>query len=92
MNRCPICKSNGYQYIDFSEDYWGIVERHGYCEKCGYCVEQVYSPIFEAYMDTKKGYKTLNGYVKKDIRKHKRYRRKCNAPKLEINPYYIQQF
>lgn len=51
---CPICGSNDYEYISFSEDYFGIVERHGSCERCGYLVEQAYSPIMEAYRDIKK--------------------------------------
>lgn len=89
MLKCPICGSGGYQYDSWSEDYWGTVERHGYCEKCGYRVEQAYSPVFEAYMDVKKGFKAPHGYVKKNIRKHKRYRRKCNAPKLDINPIWV---
>ena len=38
---CPICGSNDYEYISFSEYYFGIVERHGSCERCGYLVEQV---------------------------------------------------
>ncbi len=45
---CPICGSNDYEYISFSEDYFGTVERHGSCERCGYLVEQAYSPIMEA--------------------------------------------
>ena len=63
---CPICGSNDYEYISFSEDYFGIVERHGSCERCGYIVEQAYSPIMEAYRDIKRGIKTRNGYIEKN--------------------------
>lgn len=90
MRKCPICGSDKYQYVSFTEDYWGIVEQHGYCERCGYCIEQVYSPTMEGYMDIKKGFKTRDGYVEKNAKKHRRFRRKCNAPKMEVNPLWVR--
>lgn len=89
MCKCPICGSNEYRYDRYVE--WGIgtVEQHGSCEKCGYIVEQAYTPVMEAYMDIKRGFKTVNGYIKKDVRKHRRIRKKCNAPKKEINPLWV---
>lgn len=85
---CPICGSNDYEYISFSEDCFGTVECHGSCERCGYLVEQVYSPIMEAYRDIKRGIKTRDGYIEKNAKKHKRIRKKCNAPKMDVNPIW----
>lgn len=79
---CPICGSTDYEYISFSEDYWGTVERHESCERCGYLIEQAYTPIIEAYRDIKRGIKTQNGYIEKNAKKHKRIRRKCKAQKI----------
>ena len=58
------------------------------CERCGFMVEQVYSPSFECFFDRKKGFKDCNGiYHSKNVKKHKRARRKCNYDtKIEINP------
>lgn len=78
---CPICGSNDYEYISFSEDYFGIVERHGSCERCGYIVEQAYSPIMEAYRDIKRGIKTRDGYIEKNAKKHKRIRKNATHQK-----------
>ena len=39
--RCPIC-GNSAKWIYWSEGYWGIVEEHTECDKCGYCKEFVY--------------------------------------------------
>ena len=65
-----------------------IVEQHGYCDRCGFMVEQVYSPSFECFSDRKKGFKDYKGiYHAKNVKKHKRARRKCNYDtKIEINP------
>ena len=51
-------------------------------------VEQAYSPSFECFSDRKKGFKGYKGvYHAKNVRKHKRTRRKCNYyTKIEINP------
>lgn len=86
---CPICHHNTFDYISYSEYEWGTtVEQHGYCDRCGYMVEQVYSPSFECFSDRKKGFKDCKGiYHAKNVKKHKRIRRKCNYDtKIEINP------
>lgn len=92
MIRCPICKSNKYVYNAYEEEYWGsiiTVEQDGYCPRCGYIIKQAYSPVFEAFCDTKKGYKCPNGtYIQKNTRKHKRYRRRSKI-KLQINPEWV---
>ena len=51
-------------------------------------IEQVYSPYFECFSDRKKGFKDYNGiYHAKNVKKHKRARRKCNYDtNIEINP------
>ena len=90
--KCPICWSNRFNCDIYKEEYWGaliIVERHGSCPQCGYTIEQSYSPIMEAFYDIKKGYKRPDGtYVKKNTRKHKRYRRRSKI-KLPINPDWV---
>ena len=85
-NRCPICNSDKYRYKHYAEECYGIVERHGYCNRCGYTVEQCYSDVFDGFMpDIKRGHKVLrwsvnNGnyyeYEPKNTRKRKRVRRK----------------
>ena len=40
---CPICKSKEWKYTHYTEECWGIVEQHGYCNHCGYMIEQCYS-------------------------------------------------
>ena len=40
---CPICHHNTFDYVSYSEYGWGMVEQHGYCDRCGFMVEQVYS-------------------------------------------------
>ncbi len=55
--KCPMCKSKTFDYCSYSEYGWGIVEQHGYCKRCGYVVEQAYSPAMEAFLDIKKGFK-----------------------------------
>ena len=58
---CPICKSKYYDYISWSEYCWGTVEQHGYCDRCGYRIEQAYSPVIEAFYVVKRGYKLPSG-------------------------------
>ena len=64
------------------------VEQHWYCDRCGFMVEQAYSIPFECFSDRKKGFKDYKGvYHSKNVKKHKRIRRKCNYDKkIEINP------
>ncbi|MDE7425734.1 MAG: hypothetical protein K2N51_18905 [Lachnospiraceae bacterium] len=84
---CPICKSKTFDYYSYSEWGWGIVEQHGYCNRCGYIIEQAYSPCMEAFLDVTKGFKNgIGEYVSKNIRKHKRIRRKLNLKNIEVNP------
>lgn len=87
---CPIC---GYKYFEyFSESMWGwgTVEQYGNCERCGYAVAQAYSPVYEAFWDIKKGFKhPENGYQAKNIRRHKRIRRKKNIKNIEVNPLWL---
>ena len=42
---CKICgKLN--EYVSYAEEI-GTVERHYFCDNCGYFVEQSYSPVME---------------------------------------------
>ena len=92
---CPICSSEKFEYVSYSEECYGIVEQHGYCDKCGYTVEQAYSPVFEAFWDIKRGFKHPSGkYYSKNVKRHKRIRRKLGIKNIEINPlwiYYMQE-
>lgn len=90
---CPICHSETFEYVSYSEYGWGIVEQHGYCHRCGYVIEQAYSPVYEAFHDVHRGFKhpTL-GYIPRDVERHKRIRRKLGIKNIEVNPpwiYYI---
>ncbi len=89
---CPICKANTFDYCSYSEEFWGAsvtAEQHGFCLRCGYCVEQAYSSVIRGFCDIKKGFKRPDGiYVPKDTRKHKRIRRKRKIKGIEINPVW----
>ena len=89
--KCPICKSQTFDYCSYSEFGFGTVEQHGYCDRCGYTVEQAYSGILEAFCDTKKGFKNSFGeYYPKNVKKHKKVRRKLNIVKhIEVNPKWV---
>jgi hypothetical protein len=54
-------------------------------------VEQAYSPVYEAFWDVKRGYKhpTL-GYIEKNVKRHKRIRRKKQVKDIEVNPLWIK--
>ena len=80
MNKCcPVCNSKDYKYVYYTEEYWGIVEQHGYCERCGYIIEQAYSQPIEGFkLDRKRGYKLKGKWYAKNTRKRKRMRRKYN--------------
>ena len=87
---CPICHIKTFEYISFSEDGWGIVEQHGYCDKCGYTVEQAYSPVYEAFYDIKKGYKdALGRYHPKNVKRYKRIRKRLDTKNIDVNPSWI---
>ena len=87
---CPICKSSTFEYVSYSEEYWGIVEQHGFCNRCGYRIEQAYSPVYEAFLDVKRGFKDyLGNYHPKDVKRHKRIRRKLGIKNIEVNPVWV---
>ena len=93
LNICPICKGETFNYISYSEYGWGIVEQHGHCDRCGYHIEQAYSPEMEFFMDIKKGFKMRNGtYVPKDIKRHKRIRKKIGIKGYDLNPSLVFYF
>lgn len=88
---CPICGSETFEYFSMFEWGWGTVEQHGNCTRCGYIVEQAYSPVYDAFWDVKRGYKhpTL-GYIEKNVKRHKRIRRKKNIKNIEVNPLWLK--
>ena len=89
--QCPICHSPTFNYISYSEYGWGTVEQHGDCDRCGYIITQAYSPVYEAFWDIKKGFKLPNGkYIPKNIKRHKRIRRKLKIKNIEINPVWVR--
>ena len=88
--KCPICGSETFEYVSYSEECYGTVEQHGFCHRCGYIVEQTYSPVFEGFWDIKKGFKHPSGkYYPKNVKRHKRIRRKLGIKNIEINPLWI---
>lgn len=89
--RCPICGADAFDYFSMSEYGWGTVEQHGECLRCGYIIEQAYSPSQEAFWDIKKGFKhpTL-GYIEKNVKRHKRIRRKKNIKNIKVNPSWLK--
>jgi hypothetical protein len=87
---CPICKSKSYNYTSWSEYCWGIVEQHGYCDRCGYRVEQAYSPVYEAFYVVKRGYKLPSGeYFANNKKKHRRLRRRAGVKNIDVNPVWV---
>ena len=90
IKECPICKSETFEYISYSEYGIGTVEQHGHCHRCGYIVAQAYSPVYEAFWDVHRGFKhpTL-GYIPRDVERHKRIRRKLGIKGIEVNPQWI---
>lgn len=82
---CPLCKSDTFYYCSWREDI-GTVEQHGDCERCGFFIEQAYSPTVQGIRDIFRGYKGASGiYYAKNRRKHKRIRRKIDTKGIEIN-------
>lgn len=77
--KCPICNYTKYRYVSYAEEM-GIVERHGYCKRCGYTIEQTYSPIIEGFTPPiKRGGRVYkNVYIAKNVRKRKHMKRKHN--------------
>lgn len=88
--KCPICDSETFEYFSMSEYGWGTVEQHGNCSRCGYIVEQAYSPVYDAFWDVERGYKHPElGYIEKNVKRHKRIRRKKNIKNIEVNPLWL---
>ena len=88
--KCPICKSKTFEYISYSESGIGTIEQHGHCHRCGYIVEQAYSPVYSAFWDVKKGFKHPEGYyIPKNVKRHKRIRRKLGIKNIEVNPMWV---
>lgn len=77
ITKCPVC--GGKFYIEeYAEEYW-TVEVHNYCDRCGYREEQCYNEGFCGFEPPiKKGFKVYKRYIKKNIRKRKRIKRKYN--------------
>ena len=77
---CPVCDYNKYRYVYYTEWGWGTVEQHGYCERCGYTVEQAYSETIVGFtLPARRGWRDRFGkYHEKNIRKRKRMKRKYN--------------
>lgn len=87
---CPICKSKTFEYVSFSEYGFGIIEQHGLCHRCGYIVEQAYSPVYDAFWDVKRGFRLSSGeYVPRNVKRHKRIRKKHGIKNVEVNPLWI---
>lgn len=85
---CPMCGHNTYDYCSYHEGEWGVVEHHGECIRCGYFTEMCYSPVLKGIRDNKKGYRDYQGvYHPKDVKRHKRIRRKAGITnkQIEIN-------
>ena len=87
---CPICHAKTFDYVSYSEDLYGTIEQHGYCDRCGYRIEQVYSPTLVAFVDIKRGFKSpFGGYIPKNVKRHKRIRRKFGIKNIEVNPMWV---
>ena len=90
FKQCPVCGAKTFDYDSLSEEYLGIVEQHGLCHRCGYVVQQAYSPVYEAFWDVKRGFRHPYGYyVPKNVKRHKRIRRKLGVKNIEVNPLWI---
>ena len=79
VETCPVCGGK-FKVEEYTEEYWGVVERHNYCDRCGYREEQAYSECICGFEPPiKKGYRGYKDkYIKKNIRKRKRIKRKYN--------------
>jgi hypothetical protein len=78
IEKCPVCGGK-FKVEEYTEEYWGVVERHNYCDRCGYREEQCYSEVLYGFEPPiRKGGKGYKKYIKKNIRKRKRIKRKYN--------------
>lgn len=58
---CPVCSSSKYVYTCYREE-WGLVEQYGYCDRCGFVLQQQYSPVQTGfYPMRRRGYKDARG-------------------------------
>ncbi len=75
--KCPVCHTANFHSESYSEYGWGIVEKHEYCQRCGYTVEMSYSPEFVDFEPSiTKGYRFDGQYHTKNCRKRKRMKAK----------------
>lgn len=76
---CPICNSKKYVYTHYREE-WGLVEQYGYCDRCGYVMQQAYSPVETGfYPIRKRGYRDSRGVYHASNKKARiRMKRKFN--------------
>lgn len=90
MKKCPICERYTLDYREYYDNSI-IVERHGYCDNCGYLIAQCYCEPVECFLDTVKGWKDGYGiYHMKNTRKHKRIRKKSNYRYLRrLRRYHV---
>lgn len=89
--KCPICHANTFEYFSVSEFGFGLVEQHGYCDRCGFTIEQAYSPVYAGFCDVVRGFKKHNGeYVPKNTKRHRRVRRKLGIKNIDVNPAWLR--
>ena len=76
--KCPICGYKKFKDEHYTEGWFGIVEQHCYCDRCGYTIEQAYSePIGGFRPPIRRGGKDSQGvYHPKNRRKRARVKRK----------------
>lgn len=77
---CPICNYDKYEYKSYTENGWGVVEQYGYCDRCGYMIDQCYSRPIDGFCPPRKrgGKGYLGVYYPKNSRKRKRIKRRYN--------------
>lgn len=79
QERCPVCNSAKYAYTHYREE-WGLVEQYGYCDRCGFTLQQAYSPVKTGfYPIRRRGYRDAKGvYHASNRRVRIRLKRKHN--------------
>ena len=86
MSKCPICGSEKYKDVRYTEYGIGTVEEHSSCPRCDFIVEMCYSdPIYGFAFPKRRGSRNkLDGrYYPKDIRHVKRMERKYKIKHTE---------
>lgn len=94
MIQCPLCKHpSSFEDVSYSGEF-GTEEQHSHCHRCGYFVEQCYSPVYTGIVDYFRGHKTCDGgYITSNRRKHKRIRRRLHISGKDIGinlPWFYQ--